>query len=131
MTRALLEQALEALETCRTIQHGGFILGDEQLFSEVAVNAAAKDIRAHLAQPQGAPATLNDAMHESLTITKAYENGWQAAKATCPAWHGAPTEPGLWAVSSNKYSGVVHVVDPAAYDQGNHRWYGPIPEDKP
>jgi hypothetical protein len=54
MTRALLQQALEALETCVTIKHGGG-LGPEQLFNVPVIESACKAIRAHLAQPQGAP----------------------------------------------------------------------------
>jgi|JI10StandDraft_1071094.scaffolds.fasta_scaffold2180532_1 hypothetical protein len=33
--------------------------------------------------------------YTELEVDLAWQ-AWQAAKATCPAWHDAPTVPGLW-----------------------------------
>ena len=67
---------------------------------------------------------------------------WQAATdaalsvpATAPAWHVAPTVPGLWMCNYGDLSVAtvnqpdIDTFDPA-YNTGG-RWYGPIPEDKP
>jgi len=93
MTRALLEQALDALNSC------GSGYSREQWFDENRVYPAIEAIRAHLAQPQGEP-----------------------------AWHDAPTVPGLWVVGSR----CLHIneLDLPIYERSNCRWYGPIPEDK-
>ena len=52
-----------------------------------------------------------------------------AAPATAPAWHDAPTVPGLWALDD----GTTCQVMPGAslrFDAGDGtRWYGPIPPD--
>ncbi len=52
---------------------------------------------------------------------------WQAAKATGPAWHDAPTVPGLWVVGSR----CLHIneLDLQIYERSNCRWYGPVPDD--
>lgn len=58
-----------------------------------------------------------------------------AAPATAPAWHDAPTVPGLWMCNYGDLSVAtvnqpdIDTFDPA-YNTGG-RWYGPIPEDKP
>ena len=54
--------------------------------------------------------------------------------AQTPAWHDAPTMPGLWLNSINQRAqeitqrwidcGIVKSEDDV-------RWYGPLPEDKP
>ena len=46
-----------------------------------------------------------------------------------PAWHDAPTVPGLWVVGSR----CLHIneLDLPIYKDSHCRWYGPIPEDKP
>ena len=51
----------------------------------------------------------------------------QAAKATGPAWHDAPTVPGLWVVGSR----CLHIneLDLPIYKDSHCRWYGPIPAD--
>lgn len=60
-----------------------------------------------------------------------------AAPATAPAWHVAPTVPGLWFCDEgdeNPYRFTCHNVsiplNPHLVGEGE-RWYGPIPEDKP
>ena len=57
-----------------------------------------------------------------------------AAPATAPeqpAWHDAPTVPGLWWVAGT--AGIFHIDEAALpiYKGSAHRWFGPIPEDKP
>ena len=44
-----------------------------------------------------------------------------------PAWHDAPTVPGLWVVGSR----CLHIneLDLPIYERSNCRWYGPIPDD--
>ena len=57
---------------------------------------------------------------------------WQAAKATCPAWHDAPTEPGLWVClrdSRHKSYRVRDIEVQVTIPEDGDRWYGPIPPD--
>ena len=63
--------------------------------------------------------------------------GDDPAPATAPAWHDAPTVPGLWFCDEgdeNPYRFTCHNVsiplNPHLVGEGE-RWYGPIPEDKP
>ena len=91
MTRALLEQALEALECAYSENYDG-----------AKIHGAKVAIRAHLAQP---------------------------------AWHDAPTVPGLWvcrqAITDNVQA--YEVTDQMALNRNlklKGQWYGPIPEDK-
>lgn len=61
--------------------------------------------------------TNNQAVKESLT--------------PAPAWHDAPTVPGVWLAGA---SGVLrrldaHDVAHLAKDPVSPRWYGPIPAD--
>ena len=44
-----------------------------------------------------------------------------------PAWHPAPTVPGLWVVGSR----CLHIneLDLPIYKDSHCRWYGPIPDD--
>jgi len=85
MTRALLEQALEALECAYSENYDG-----------AKIHGAKVAIRAHLAQP---------------------------------AWHDAPTVPGLWWVAGT--AGIFHIDEAALpiYKGSAHRWFGPIPPD--
>lgn len=61
-------------------------------------------------------------------------NAALVAPATAPAWHVAPTVPGLWMCNYGDLSVAtvnqpdIDTFDPA-YNTGG-RWYGPIPEDK-
>ncbi len=73
-------------------------------------DAAFEDLRAALAAPATAPAQ--------------------------PAWHEAPTVPGLWvcrqAITDNVQA--YEVTDQMALNRNlklKGQWYGPIPEDKP
>ena len=54
---------------------------------------------------------------------------WQAAKATCPAWHDAPTVPGLWMNGINRHAQEVlqRHVDAGMLAEVNGQWFGPIP----
>lgn len=53
------------------------------------------------------------------------------ATAPEPAWHDAPTEPGLWFNSINHYADIVsqHWIDRGVVANSHARWYGPIPQD--
>jgi len=44
-----------------------------------------------------------------------------------PAWHDAPTVPGLWVVGSR----CLHIneLDLPIYKNSHCRWFGPIPDD--
>ena len=46
-----------------------------------------------------------------------------------PAWHDAPTVPGLWWVAGT--AGIFHIDEAALpiYKGSAHRWFGPIPPD--
>lgn len=52
---------------------------------------------------------------------------WQAAKATGPQWHDAPTVPGTWLCNLDMQA--YHLPDPEIDLGGGNRWYGPIPDD--
>lgn len=60
--------------------------------------------------------------------------GDDPAPSTAPAWHDAPTVPGLWVCNYGALSVTavnqpdIDAFDPA-YNAGG-RWFGPIPEDK-
>lgn len=54
----------------------------------------------------------------------------ELAKPSAPAWHDAPTEPGIWLCFENGYA----YTYPEEWDKGfaygeDSRWYGPIPQD--
>ena len=55
----------------------------------------------------------------------------ELAKQATPAWHDAPTEPGLWFNSINHYADIVsqHWIDRGVVANSHARWYGPIPQD--
>ena len=90
MTRALLEQALEALECAYSENYDG-----------AKIHGAKVAIRADLAQP---------------------------------AWHDAPTVPGVWICDEGDicYTWTAHNIEILdQFDPGDGlRWYGPIPEDR-
>lgn len=69
-------------------------------------------------------------------IVKAAADAVQAelAKPSAPAWHDAPTEPGIWLCDEGGpdcYTYTAHNIvllnDPALKDD-ECRWYGPIPQ---
>lgn len=71
-----------------------------------------------------------------------WQAAWQAALATAPAWHPAPTVPGDWICRGKSgatyWQGTVTQEEIDAINQEEitgggwiGRWYGPIPEDKP
>ena len=74
-----------------------------------ALEDFAKEIRAALAAPATTPAQ--------------------------PAWHDAPTVPGVWICDEGDicYTWTAHNIEILdQFDPGDGlRWYGPIPEDKP
>mgnify|MGYP001185113394 CR=1 FL=1 len=62
-------------------------------------------------------------------------NAALVAPATAPAWHVAPTVPGLWV---SDFSWMAQKLDRETVEFyaknrsiPSRRWYGPIPEDKP
>ena len=147
-TRALLEQAMNALLLpCDRWNKQQFKI----------VTAAAEAIRAELAKPvessytavQLAAMVLSDcgistdyaalhmlvaariARHEEELI----DSLQKLAKRAIPAWHDAPTEPGIWLCDEGGpdcYTYTAHNIvllnDPALKDD-ECRWYGPIPQD--
>jgi len=148
-TRALLEQAMNALLLpCDRWNKQQFKI----------VTAAAEAIRAELAKPvelsytatQLAAMVLSDcgistnhtALHERVAerITRHEEqlidSLQKLAKRAIPAWHDAPTEPGLWMCNDgddNPYRRTTHRVTFPLNQLlvgENERWYGPIPQDK-
>lgn len=84
------------------------------------------------------PEDLGDILRDALpspTPTASKLHVWQAAKATCPAWHDAPTVPGLWVSDFSWMAQKLgrETVEFYAKNRSipSRRWYGPIPEDKP
>ena len=66
------------------------------------------------------------------------EHKRSASEATAPAqpaWHDAPTVPGVWICDEGDicYTWTAHNIEILdQFDPGDGlRWYGPIPEDKP
>ena len=143
-TRALLEQALEALDN---IPHPPW--RDKEL---------ADAIRAELAKPveRVEPITLDQFRaianrtattyrHRSDPEKSSYafvdgsslDDFWRKvceAIQPTPAWHDAPTEPGIWLCDEGGpdcYTYTAHNIvllnDPALKDD-ECRWYGPIPQ---
>jgi len=76
--------------------------------------------------------------HEELTDLHDMKETIKAAleaPATAPAWHVAPTVPGLWV---SDFSWMAQKLDRETVEFyaknrsiPSRRWYGPIPEDKP
>ena len=108
--RALLEQALESL--WQMTKKFNFERLHESRLSDSNVRVSAHDamnaIRAELAKP---------------------------VEQQLPAWHDAPTEPGIWLCDEGGpdcYTYTAHNIvllnDPAMKDD-ECRWYGPIPQD--
>ena len=145
-TRALLEQALEALEAIQSYakqERKGLRICDETI----------EAIRAEMARPvepsytatQLAAMVLSDCgistnhttLHERVAarITRhedeLIDRLKNQAKPPAPAWHDAPTEPGLWFNSINHYADIVsqHWIDRGVVANSHARWYGPIPQD--
>ena len=84
------------------------------------------------------PEDLGDILRDALpspTPTASKLHVWQAAKATCPAWHDAPTVPGLWVSDFSWMAQKLgrETVEFYAKNRSipSRRWYGPMPEDKP
>jgi len=67
--------------------------------------------------------------YTELEVDLAWQ-AWKAAKATCPAWHDAPTVPGVWLCTD----GMSHTFNASMVRDYKPlfecRWYGPILEDK-
>ena len=95
--RALLEQALAALECAYSENYDG-----------AKIHGAKVAIRAALSAPATAPE---------------------------PAWHDAPTVPGLWVSDFSWMAQKLgrETVEFYAKNRSipSRRWYGPMPEDKP
>jgi len=125
MTRALLEQARDALTHIETCIHGHDELRLETIYA----------IRAHLAQPQGEPvAWINPAgtYAEASTSSTVYGSHTiplyiHPAHTEGPAWHDAPNAPGLWVVGSRCLQ--INELDLPIYERSNCRWFGPVPDD--
>ena len=67
--------------------------------------------------------------YTELEVDLAWQ-AWQAAKATCPAWHVAPTVPGLWLNSVfMKVEDVEQWHIDCQLQLECARWFGPIPPD--
>ena len=69
----------------------------------------------------------------NLPRTEQFAICWQAARATVPAWHDAPTAPGLWLSERNNcaYLYPDDWAEPEPYVRKGSRWYGPIPQESP
>ena len=107
--KALLEQAREAL--WQTTKHFNFIRMHESRLRDSEIRVYAHDAMKALEAALSAPAT-----------------------APVPAWHDAPTVPGLWV---SDFSWMAQKLDRDTVEFyaksnsiPNRRWYGPIPEDK-
>lgn len=75
------------------------------------------------------PKSRDSMMQECMERLRA-----ELAKPTpYPAWHDAPTEPGLWHVKMHPHSHPASVIEVLVTDvkavPTHCRWYGPIPQD--
>jgi predicted NAD/FAD-dependent oxidoreductase len=143
INKLLLEQALNALLLpCDRWNKQQFLIvkgAIESLNAALVAPAAAPEFPADWAQmihyPEcwdtAAYPELRDAIHEALAWS-----GCSVCKpATAPAWHVAPTVPGLWV---SDFSWMAQKLDRETVEFyaknrsiPSRRWYGPIPEDKP
>ena len=118
--RALLEQALDALNCCYSEKYDG-----------AKFHGAKAALRAALASQ---PANLLDkALEAPKAMAQAYENGYNAALANGPAWRNAPTVSGLWIARQANGGHEVRslaTTDTHGWPSNARRWFGPIPEDK-
>ena len=77
--------------------------------------------------------TLHQALMDAPThYSNGYNDGWQAALATAPAWHPAPTVPGLWLANQGEKIRALDAFDiehMAKHPWPGRRWYGPIPQE--
>ena len=66
---------------------------------------------------------------------QAWQAATDAALASAPSWHDAPTCAGLWHVKTHPRSHPTVIAEVFVSDVNavptHCRWYGPIPEDKP
>ena len=139
-TRALLEQALETIveleySNCTAV-------------SDKKARDAKSAIRAELAKPveqvepvawiYGIPGHKNAASCERIPLDMCPRGTTEAPlylHQPTPAWHDAPTEPGLWLCNDgddNPYRRTTHRVTFPLNQLlvgENERWYGPIPQD--
>jgi hypothetical protein len=75
---------------------------------------------------------LNDSDPGAKSARLIAKRAWQAAKATAPQWHDAPTAPGLWVClrdSRHKSYRVRDIEVQVTIPEDGDRWYGPIPPD--
>ena len=130
--RKFLEEVVELFDSAITARHPHEILRD--IRAALAAPATAPEFPADWAQmihyPEcwdtAAYPELRDAIHEALAWS-----GCSVCKpATAPAWHVAPTVPGLWL---NSVFMKVEDVEQWHIDCQLHlecaRWFGPIPPD--
>lgn len=133
MTRALLEQAIAALEGVLDAPVGvaaEFWSCAGGVYEAVECNNAINAIQAELAKP---------AHYDQTALELCDKCGWKTLipgegclnceRSTQPAWHDAPNAPGLW---MNSISGRVNVVIEetlSAWQDTGARWFGPLPED--
>lgn len=130
--RKFLEEVVELFDSAITARHPHEILRD--IRAALAAPATAPEFPADWAQmihyPEcwdtAAYPELRDAIHEALAWS-----GCSVCKpATAPAWHVAPTVPGLWL---NSVFMKVEDVEQWHIDYQMHlecaRWFGPIPPD--
>ena len=148
MTTITIEQVKNELELVRVI-----LLGYPSSMARDDALRATEVISRSLAAPATAPAqpewpTMPPRKNQSHILFKdGYDEGWAKyleaykaifatpATAPVPAWHDAPTVPGLWvcrqAITDNVQA--YEVTDQMALNRNlklKGQWYGPIPEDK-
>jgi hypothetical protein len=74
--------------------------------------------------------------YTAYDMRQAYELGKRHEAEKDPAWHDAPTCPGLWVIDGDAYDvydfdGTLSVADGGTSDEPwEGRWYGPIPADE-
>jgi len=136
MTLALLDRCMRYIGTSIAYSHND---SDEKF-------ALLEALRAEIAKPE-----RNDAFLIVPNMKEAYELACMKLResnlAACfvrlylqaelakpeqaPAWHDAPTVPGIWLGDYGVASTVTeHDVKTWTTTNSKSRWYGPIPEDK-
>lgn len=56
-----------------------------------------------------------------------HDHAWVEGRAQAPAWHDAPTCPGLWLYRITGNATQINAANIHAYQHLNDGWFGPIP----
>ena len=135
--RKLLEQAYAMLSSNKTLIRVTMSRDEICVALRAALAAPATAPDRHAQELLAMEITLQNMRERHAQEICAYELTVQNLRdqiASAPAWHDAPTEPGIWLCDEGGpdcYTYTAHNIvllnDPALKDD-ECRWYGPIPQ---